>query len=53
MIEGTVALVVDGSEYNVKEGDLALVPANSEHEWKSNSARRAAWLVFNPIKTES
>ena len=49
MIEGTVSLVVDGSEYNVKEGDLALVPPNAEHEWKSNSSRRAAWLVFNPL----
>ena len=48
MIEGTVILAVDGTEYVVKEGDLALVPPNSEHEWISNSTKRAAWLVFNP-----
>ena len=46
---GTCILAVDGKDYPVKEGDVALVPPNSEHEWRSNSGQKAAWLVFNPV----
>ena len=49
VLEGTVILSVDGADYVAKEGDLAHVPSTSEHEWRSNSNSRAAWLVFNPI----
>ena len=48
VIQGTCILQVDGKDYTVSEGDVALVPPNAEHEWRSNSDRKAAWLVFNP-----
>lgn len=48
VIEGTCILQVDGQDYTVRQGDVALVPPNSEHEWRSNSDAKAAWLVFNP-----
>ena len=48
VIEGTCILQVDGQDYTVRRGDVALVPPNSEHEWRSNSDTKAAWLVFNP-----
>jgi quercetin dioxygenase-like cupin family protein len=48
VIQGTCILQVDGKDYTVTEGDVALVPPNAEHEWRSNSDRKAAWLVFNP-----
>jgi quercetin dioxygenase-like cupin family protein len=49
ILEGTVILAVDGKDYTVSEGDVALVPPNSEHEWRSNSDKKACWLVFNPV----
>ena len=48
VLEGTCILQVDGQDYTVRQGDVALVPPNSEHEWRSNSDAKAAWLVFNP-----
>ena len=48
VIEGTCILQVDGQDYTVRQGDIALVPPHAEHEWRSNSDAKAAWLVFNP-----
>jgi quercetin dioxygenase-like cupin family protein len=48
VIQGGCILQVDGKDYEVEEGDVALVPPNAEHEWRSNSDLKAAWLVFNP-----
>jgi len=48
VIQGGCILQVDGKDYTVKEGDVTLVPPNAEHEWRSNSSQKAAWLVFNP-----
>ena len=48
VIQGTCILQVDGVNYPVQEGDAVLVPPNSEHEWRSNTETKAAWLVFNP-----
>ncbi len=48
VIQGTCILQVDGVDYPVAEGDAVLVPPNAEHEWRSNSDQKAAWLVFNP-----
>ena len=48
VIQGTCILQVDGVDYPVAEGDAVLVPPNAEHEWRSNSNGKAAWLVFNP-----
>jgi quercetin dioxygenase-like cupin family protein len=49
VLEGTVILAVDGVDYTVSQGDVALVPPHSEHEWRSNSDQKACWLVFNPL----
>ena len=49
VLEGTVILQVDGVDYFASEGDVVLVPPNAEHEWRSNSDQKAAWLVFNPV----
>lgn len=49
MLEGTVILAVDGKDYTVSEGDAVLVPPHAEHEWRSNSDKKACWLVFNPV----
>jgi len=48
MMEGGCDLVVDGRAYPVQEGDAVLVQPNAAHEWRSNSPRRAAWLVLTP-----
>jgi quercetin dioxygenase-like cupin family protein len=48
MLEGTVILEVDGVEYPVSAGDVALVPPHAKHEWRSDSDKKACWLVFNP-----
>ena len=49
VIQGTCILRVDGQDYTVREGDMALLPPNAEHEWRSNSDQKAARLVFNPV----
>ena len=49
ILEGTVILAVDGKDYTVSAGDVALVPPHARHEWRSNSDQKASWLVFNPV----
>ncbi|MSQ07440.1 MAG: cupin domain-containing protein [Dehalococcoidia bacterium] len=49
ILEGSCTLVVDGKPFTVREGDVALVPPNASHEWRSDSPRQAKWLVFNPL----
>ena len=49
ILEGTCILDCDGVEHFVAEGDAALVPPHTAHEWRSNSEYVAKWLVFNPV----
>ena len=47
-IKGKGILTIEGDEYEVKEGDYSLVPANKQHQWRTLSKERLEFICIVP-----
>jgi quercetin dioxygenase-like cupin family protein/sugar lactone lactonase YvrE len=49
VLEGQGALVCDGTDYVIAEGDGVLVPANVHHQWRNTSDLPTRRVTVNPM----
>ncbi|MSQ06854.1 MAG: cupin domain-containing protein, partial [Dehalococcoidia bacterium] len=53
ILRGAGALVCDGKDYLVSEGDGVLVPPNLPHQWRNHTQHPVKRVTFNAVAAES
>jgi quercetin dioxygenase-like cupin family protein len=52
VIEGGGTVLLDGAERPIRAGDAILVPANEEHQFKSDPEKGLRFLCFVPMERD-
>lgn len=50
IVSGTGTLHLDGSDHPLKAGDVAYVPADTDHQFRANSGTGLSFLCLVPVE---
>lgn len=51
VLEGDIEIIVGDETYHVSSGNIAVLPANTWHEFKNRSDRNALMVNIHPVAT--